>query len=554
MTYSLVGVAPGSDATLAFAGHYSLFNMIKHFASGQLSQDSFSGIGNGKLKRLAMMNTTAPEEVWTLTCTVATADAGTFSVVGSVSGAQADAEVGTLYDNNIIQLLIDDGSVDFAVSDVFILSSTNGVRTLYQGNYAGAGNGLITHMALLDKITETWTLTCTASAVDGGTFSVVGSTSGAQADATVGTFYDNGIIQLLVNDDTTDFAVNDVFTLEAIAQELPVADRWTVQRWDDTADEYELIMEGPGIPGIGETYVGFKTKQSVAGDYFNLVFAVMEAYVSSNTFETQPKFTDKTMLCWQHDIPYWLRITARQIMVGTKVETNYDIGGCGLYNAYYDPGQYPYPSFCGAAVDGQSTARYSETSRQFGVLGNSSRLQVHWIDGAFKSPETLPYGAGFWSRTLEPTGTMEETNYVGTGDGVISGLIQGDGRPDESWAIVATSATNFTVTGSISGPQVDATVGTPYDNGLVGFLITAGATPFVAGDEFTIDTGVQYSLEKIVLTDGNQNYGELEGVHFIAGFSNAVENTVDDDIGDTHIVLRNIFRTGFLDYATLRLD
>lgn len=75
---------------------------------------------------------------------------------------------------------------------------------------------------------------------------------------------------------------------------------------------------------------------------------------------------------------------------------------------------------------------------------------------------------------------------VGTGDGVIqlTDIDQTTAVP-ETWTITATSATNFTVTGSVSGAAPAATVGTQY-NDIISFKITAGGTPFIAGDEFTI--------------------------------------------------------------------
>jgi hypothetical protein len=126
--------------------------------------------------------------------------------------------------------------------------------------------------------------------------------------------------------------------------------------------------------------------------------------------------------------------------------------------------------------------------------------------------------------------------------------------PKETWTVTAINATTFSVVGSISGNQDDATVDTDYNNGIVRFRIDDGGTAFEADDEFIFQTDASYPLEKIVLSDSNQNYGELEGVSFITGFSNTVENTVVDENADTHIVLRNINRTGFYDYCALILD
>ena len=555
MTFSLVGIAPGSDATLSFSAHYEMLRLIKHFACGQLNQDSYSGTGNGLIKRLSVMADNAPEETWTVTCTTAATDGGTFSVVGSTTGATADATVGTFYDNGLISFIILDGTTDFIVSDAFILSSTNGVRTLYQANYVGTGNGKLTKMRLLDKVSEVWTLTCTTAATDGGTFSVTGSVSGAQAAATVGTDYDNGIVQFFINDGTTDFEVGDVFTLTANTQELPLADRWEVLRYDDTTDDLEVIMRGNGIVGIGPVYGGLRTTQSLAGDYYNLAFATMEGYVFSNSYAAQPKLRERTMPIWQFDTPYWLRITQRQISLGSNVENLNDIASTGFYNAYFNPGVYPYPAYVLGSLDGLSTTRYDDTLRKFGVDGGASIL---FLDGLYKTPDILPYQGFFWTDnggqvTPKPTDTTEQS-YTGTGNGTMNFPRKYLNGAFEAWTITAVDETTFTVTGAVSGAQANATVGTLYDNGICVFTIEAGGIAFVAGDEFSLVFDRQYPLEKLVFNDSLQNYGELEGLHMVSGFSQSAENTVIDENGDEHIVLRSINRVGFLDYATLLLD
>ena len=85
-------------------------------------------------------------------------------------------------------------------------------------------------------------------------------------------------------------------------------------------------------------------------------------------------------------------------------------------------------------------------------------------------------------------------DVVGTGDGVIqlTDIDQSLAVP-EIWTITATSATNFTVTGSVSGAAPAATVGTQY-NDIISFKITAGGTPFIAGDEFTIEIKRDWSI------------------------------------------------------------
>jgi len=68
--------------------------------------------------------------------------------------------------------------------------------------------------------------------------------------------------------------------------------------------------------------------------------------------------------------------------------------------------------------------------------------------------------------------------------------------PVETWTVTATSATDFTVVGSVSGTHANATLGTGYtsSNG-VSFLISAGNIPFVAGDKFVFNVVDHYDLD-----------------------------------------------------------
>ena len=77
---------------------------------------------------------------------------------------------------------------------------------------------------------------------------------------------------------------------------------------------------------------------------------------------------------------------------------------------------------------------------------------------------------------------------TGTGNGTMASVtVDQNTAVAELWTATATSATNFTVSGFVSGAQGPATVGVPYNNGIVSFTITAGVTPFISGDTFTFN-------------------------------------------------------------------
>jgi hypothetical protein len=68
------------------------------------------------------------------------------------------------------------------------------------------------------------------------------------------------------------------------------------------------------------------------------------------------------------------------------------------------------------------------------------------------------------------------------------------------------------------------------------------------------DTGGVYPLEPVILHDNSPNiYGELDGVYFVPGFGQAVENLVQ--VGSTnYLVVQDVYRTGDFDYFALKLD
>lgn len=82
----------------------------------------------------------------------------------------------------------------------------------------------------------------------------------------------------------------------------------------------------------------------------------------------------------------------------------------------------------------------------------------------------------------------------------------------------------------------------PYDN-----TTLAGATASIR------DTNGKYHLMQIELYQTGGLYGVMDGCYHITGFNNTVENTVVIG-GVTHVVIQNVWRTGFPDYFALRLE
>ena len=67
------------------------------------------------------------------------------------------------------------------------------------------------------------------------------------------------------------------------------------------------------------------------------------------------------------------------------------------------------------------------------------------------------------------------------------------------------------------------------------------------------DTENIYHLLPVELHDTSNIWGALDGVFYISGFNNAVENTLVIE-GDTYVVIQDVSRTGHTDYYAMRLD
>ncbi len=122
--------------------------------------------------------------------------------------------------------------------------------------------------------------------------------------------------------------------------------------------------------------------------------------------------------------------------------------------------------------------------------------------------------------------------FVGTGNGTLRVTdIRGDSPDGEIWTITLTTATDFGVSGSTLGAQAVGVVGTPYvsDLGEISFLITAGGTPFVNTDAFT--------LEAVTVQGYQGDLDESDWLKFDENEANRISDinsTVADGVSDAY--------------------
>lgn len=387
--------------------------------------------------------------------------------------------------------------LDTTVNDLDDLYNTlldylTGCGVLGATGYTGTGNGSITGLkALPGTVTETWTLTCTTAAANGGTFSVVGSVSGAQADATVGNAYDNGFIQFTLADGAADFVVSDAFTIPVTQGDLSAIN----QAWVDlgtSGGESWRYLKGVGLAGTDEIIIALASERNTNDDWYALTLRGMDAFMPGQAIDNQPNVSPQVyMHAWNGAMPINLVANGRRFWLDVQVSTTEQCCGAGFLLTTDSPQRLPYPLFISGNTNSPSLRWSSESWND----GNP------WDPGA--STAWFRHSAGIWSQVSnhidhnggrKPVGTT--FIFPWTGSGVIAASLIRD-MPDGSHLLLP---------------------------------------------------AIVSSAEH-----GGNTYGALDGIFFISGFNNGSGNTLDID-GKTYRVMQNMGHTYSSDYAALLME
>lgn len=176
---------------------------------------------------------------------------------------------------------------------------------------------------------------------------------------------------------------------------LAEANGWTTQRYVDTGTNRELILQGEGLPGTEEIFVGFKAYSNVSADYYNLAAATMVGYVSGNSFEAQPGIKISGVPCHNNAVTYFITCNAQRIAgcfkVGIPVYEHFYVG---KFFPHSRPGEYPAPLVAAGMLNGAAATRFSDTTHSFPYKGAGAAPNfLHMRDqaGAWVMPRTWPW-------------------------------------------------------------------------------------------------------------------------------------------------------------------
>lgn len=374
--------------------------------------------------------------------------------------------------------------------------------------YTGTGNGSISTVETYPAtVTENWTVECIAAAADGGAFSVVGSVTGALANAIVGTPYVSAHLNFTISDSTIDFNVGDKFTFTTTQGALTAEGQaWDLMRSTST----ELLVKGKGLGGTDEIYVNLFAYSNPTSDIYNLIIRGAAGYVSSHVWDDQPGQSPKIGLSlWNDPMKYWFIANGRRFIIVAKVSTYYVSGYFGLMLPYGTPGQYPYPLVIGGNLPNSESA-YQNVNYSWPNERNTN----YWAPRNIHS-----------NHQDYPTADISNTVLY---------------WHDGSWIDFTNGYSN-----NQSNGFYDYSSGSTWINNI------APVVPIWMRENLD---GTYELIPHTMITSvpSDSLAGELDGSFFVTGFSNGSENTVT--VGaDTYLVVQNVYRNAVRDFAAIKL-
>jgi hypothetical protein len=357
---------------------------------------------------------------------------------------------------------------------------------------------------------ETWTLIATSTTV----FSVIGSVSGVQPMATVGEPYSNGIIAFMIVEGGSPFVIGDSFSFamhggpsfvpvpisygskDRVVASIGARNTQNALHSLPIMSAYmtNLELAPDRLKGVNVSdYRTFLKQGGIFPQDVEVIHRVMpipydmmmELMVYASNTDQLFQILEQIMLLFDYDLqlqfndaPFdWTNITSL-FLEGTQNEENYPSGTEKRMLMYSFSFRMPIWLSPPAEIRNQII---QQIKLSFGELDD---LLINEYD---ENGNIVPFTSPWFEINIVEGVTYGTNNseYTGVGNGVLQGLVTvAQNPPMERWTVTAGSPTAFTVTGTISGPQNNATVGVPYSNGIISFTITQGSLAYGVGDSF----------------------------------------------------------------------
>lgn len=490
----------------------------------------FEGEGDGDIVGYIGTADTVTE-----TITVEFTSATEFDVTGSVSGALPSGEVDTPYTSDVIEFTVEAGDVPFTAGDTFTLSMT---PPWARSRAAGCPDTTkwTTNLSNIDNLFDDNQNTYADRAATSA-YIEFEMQSATEVSEFVLQAYDNSYsprdFALEYRDDT-----GDPWT---------EAQAWTSQTWASSqartytlssapgahkywrlnitagngaslrlvqltlhekpgdmynlATRFEVMWVAPGLDGEQSIYIGARTYGHAGTDVFNLSFSMYRAENLAESVDNQPNGSATHALCLVNSpIRYWIIANGQRFILVATHSSLYQFAYAGYGMPYEMPAAHPYPAIV-AASSGVLTMRYDSVQGRYRFPADPGTNAMH----AF-------YPDGQWRAH---SNRANSTNTEGTQDTSTQGKVW----PAE---MRQSNRTASSLQPSNIRENLDGT------SPLVPCVLYFYGTP-------------------------NHVWGEFDGVYWTSGFATVPEAIVRE-AGFDHLVVNNIFRSGFQHFAALRLD
>jgi len=550
---------------LPASSHKDLMNKVRQFITGYgtFPTPGYVGTGDGPISDVASPPPSLAE-TWTITCNLGGGTGvATFTVSGSVSGAQADATVGEFYDGagGLFEFLIKDGPIDFVITDVFTVIITEGAmitagqewaqdRWIPHPNDIITGTNFDVPRNMFNKLPSS-----TSAAVRTGATTAIGQ---AQFDDAVEfdqyTIAPQLTLFVLANtpqdwtfewsDDLTgpwtvaDTQVGITAWISGAPKLFAVAPagrhfnwRWVITNnnggvdvdvgyfearvtgdLDSFLNEGHLLVTGQGLAAADSIPVGMAIIENPFVPYFNWRLQGAIAFDDAADFQNQPGGSPLVggnfYVLDDGLVTYWIIATGRYFIVVTKIGTIYTSMMMGFFLPYGTPSEYGFPLvICGSGRT---------------IVGNGTGTPFHFtlIDNRFR----MFANPGADAMLLrDPTGNwLIFSNFRNSG-------VNDFQTTQRNVAPFAGHATNQT---NLMNDKIVEAIDGSYP-----------LTPLIPSE---------YENENGTIGANANAYGELDGVFHISGSNQTSENTLTIG-GDDYIIFQDVYRLAFHNFMALRL-
>ena len=211
------------------------FPMVVGWTYDTITEDHTGNTGTGTLDTMSATTTTCVPGDWTLVCTAASTDAGTFTLTdpnGTIVAEDVVASAGgSVFNEGGLQGTLTDATTDFAVGDTFTITVPALTMTL-----TSAWKGISANDIELEVIDDLGDLTWTITQPTGGTVNPTVDAALAQ----IGDSWVTMVVNALNNEDTT--ALN---TYSA----------WGEGRWGELVKKPAVVFTGCNDASVGQATV-----------------------------------------------------------------------------------------------------------------------------------------------------------------------------------------------------------------------------------------------------------------------------------------------------------